>query len=65
MKLDRVRFGVDVARETDMEVRKLACLEGRSKRNFHSVLLNRLVRLWKEKPDELRELGLIRTEQPR
>ena len=63
MSRDRVRFGVDVARETDMEVKKLACLEGRSKRNFHGVLLGRLVRLWKEQPERLRELGLIRAEQ--
>jgi hypothetical protein len=56
---ERVRFGVDLDRETDAEIRKLAVMEERSKRNFHSVLLARVVRVWKATPEKLRELKLI------
>lgn len=59
-----VRFGVEVARETDIAVEKLAEVEGRpSKRNMHAVLLNRFVRLWKEHPDKAIELGLVKPER--
>jgi hypothetical protein len=54
-----VRFGVEVERELDVEFQKLAEAERRSKRNMHQVVLRRLVRLWKEKPDEMRRLQLI------
>lgn len=59
MVRQRVKFGVDLDRETDAEIQKLAQLEQRSKRNFHAVLMTRVSRLWKEKPDLLRELKLI------
>jgi hypothetical protein len=58
----RVRFSVDLDRETDAEVKKLAQLERRSKRNFHAVLLWRLVREWRKNPDRLRDLKLIQPE---
>lgn len=59
MARERVKFGVDLDRETDVEIKKLADQEHRSKRNFHSVLMSRVVRLWKENPERLRELRLI------
>lgn len=58
---ERVRFGIDLDREIDSEIKKLARLEQRSKRNMHAVLLTRLIRLWKETPDRLKELGLIQS----
>ncbi len=60
MKNERVIFGVDLDRETDSAIQKLAAMERRSKRNFHSVLMGRVARLWKERPEELRKLQLIR-----
>lgn len=59
MARERVRFGVDLDRETDAAIQKLATLEQRSKRNFHAVVMARLVRVWKENPDRVRELKLI------
>jgi hypothetical protein len=59
MARERVRFGVDVDRELDAEIKKLAQRERRSKRNFHACVLSRIVRLWKENPDQLLALKLI------
>lgn len=56
----RVIFGVSLDRETDSAIRKLALMERRSKRNFHDVLMNRIARVWREHPDELRRLGLVK-----
>lgn len=60
---ERVRFGVELDRETDAGMRKLAENESRSKRNFHATLCKRLIRIWKDSPDTLRQLGLIREER--
>ncbi len=60
MPRERVIFGVELDRETDAAIQKLAAMERRSKRNFHSVLMGRVARLWKESPEELRKLHLIR-----
>lgn len=60
MAQERVIFGVALDRETDSSIQKLAVLERRSKRNFHAVLMGRVARIWKENPDELRRLKLIR-----
>jgi len=60
MTRDRIRFGVELDRESDAAIQKLASVERRSKRNFHSVLMHRIARLWKEQPDELRRLKLVR-----
>lgn len=62
MARERVRFGIDLDRETDAEVKKLATLERTSKRDFHRRLCRRVVRLWKEQPDQLRTLKLVREE---
>ncbi len=59
MERERVRFGVDVDRETDAEIKKLARRENRSKRNFHAVLLSRIVRTWRENPAALQSLKLV------
>lgn len=59
MARERVKFGVDLDRETDAEIKKLAQFERRSKRNFHAVLMTRVSRMWKETPERLLELKLI------
>lgn len=60
MTRERVIFGVALDRETDSAIRQLAAMERRSKRNFHAVLMSRVARMWREKPDELRKLRLVR-----
>lgn len=60
MARERVRFGVDLDRETDATIRKIAESEERSKRNMHAVLMRRIARLWQEKPEALRQLELVR-----
>ncbi len=60
MTRERVRFGVDLDRETDAEIRKLAVLEQRSKRNMNAVLMMRIIRLWKAEPQKAREFGLVK-----
>lgn len=54
-----IRFGVELDRETDTEVKKLADVEDRSKRNFNSVVLRRIARLWRENPDLLIEHRIV------
>lgn len=54
-----VRFSVDVTPEVDARFQEIADLEDRTKRNMTQVALQRLLRLWKAKPDLCRELGLI------
>ena len=60
MTREQVIFGVALTRETDSAIKKLAAMERRSKRNFHAVLCGRVARLWRERPDDLRKLGIIR-----
>lgn len=54
-----VRFGVTIDRDTDVRFAELAGLERRTKRNMHEVMLRRVVRLWKENPEECQRLQLI------
>jgi hypothetical protein len=60
MTREQVIFGVALDRKTDSAIKELAATERRSKRNFHAVLMGRVARLWREQPDELRRLKLIR-----
>lgn len=61
MVKDRVRFGVDLDRKTDGEFAEIASsVEGRPKIDLHRVLIKRVVRLWKEQPEKLEQLGIIR-----
>lgn len=61
MARDRVRFGVDLDRKVDGEFAEIAVtIERRPKIDLHRVLINRVVRLWKEKPEALEQLGIIR-----
>jgi hypothetical protein len=59
MARERIRFGVDLDRKTDGDFQEIARVEQRSKRNMHAVLVQRIVRLWKDNPGALRQLGLI------
>jgi hypothetical protein len=64
MARDTVRFGIEVLRETDVAIGKLADVEGRpSKANMHVVLLNRIARIWKDTPHKLVDLGLVKPER--
>lgn len=61
MARERVRFGVELERKIEGEFAEIAQnIERRPKVDFHRVLINRVVRLWKEQPQKLEELGLIR-----
>lgn len=63
MTREQVIFGVALDRETDSAIKNLASIERRSKRNFHSVLMGRIARIWREQPNELRKLRIIRDDQ--
>jgi hypothetical protein len=63
MTREQVIFGVALDRETDSTIKKLAAMERRSKRNFHAVLMGRVARMWRENPEDLRKLRLIRDDQ--
>jgi hypothetical protein len=54
-----VRFGVELERELDVEFKKLADLEDRSKCNMHKVMVRRVIHLWKTNPDALQQLRII------
>lgn len=61
MARETVRFGVQLERKTEGAFAEIGkTVEGRKKTDFHRVVINRLVRLWEEKPDEVEKLGLIR-----
>lgn len=61
MARETVRFGVELEREIEGKFARLGrTVEGRRKTEFHRVIVNRVVRLWDEKPHELERLGLIR-----
>ena len=59
MARDMINTRVELDRETDSDVRKIAKSERRSKREWLAILTNRVVRHHKRNPDRLRELGLI------
>lgn len=60
MAKSSIRFGVELDRETDTEVSNLAKVEDRSKRNFNSVILRRVARLWKDNPELLLTHGIVK-----
>jgi hypothetical protein len=61
MARETVRFGVDLERKVEGEFADIAeQVERRPKVDFHRVLINRVVRLWKEQPQKLEDIGLIR-----
>lgn len=62
MKASSIRFNVELARQTDAGIQKLADAENRSKTNFCQVLFGRLIRVAETRPDELKKLGLIKDE---
>lgn len=53
-----VRIGVEIDRESDVDFRKWAETEGRSKRRHAEVLMRRLIELFNSRPIELERLGL-------
>jgi hypothetical protein len=59
MASDTIKIGVDADRETDVELRKWAKAEGRSKRRLAAVLLRKLAQLRKENPAPLKTLRLM------
>jgi hypothetical protein len=61
MARETVRFGVELERETEGAFANIGrTIEGRTKTDFHRVIVRRLVKLWNEKPKELEQLGIIR-----
>jgi hypothetical protein len=61
MAREMIRFGVNLDRKVDGEFSEIAeTVEHRPKVDLHRVLINRIVRLWKEQPEALEQLGLIR-----
>lgn len=63
MAKDTIRNGVDLDRETDGLLTQWAKQEERSKRLQTRVIVRRVVRAWKERPELLKPLGLT-TEIP-
>jgi hypothetical protein len=64
MARNMVRFSIELPRETDVAVGKLADVEGRpSKSNMHIVLLNRIARLWESDPAKAIAIGLVKPER--
>lgn len=58
MARDGINIRVKADPETNVELEKWAKDEDRSKRRHASVLLRKLVKIRREKPDALRALGL-------
>ncbi len=59
MSRDVLKMGVVIDRQTDAGLREWSRFESRSKRRQSGVLLRKLTQLRKEKPNELKALGLI------
>lgn len=62
MASEMVRFSVTLERKTEGAFAEIGrSIERRkSKADFHRILINRIVRLWEEKPQECEQFGLIR-----
>jgi hypothetical protein len=60
MTREVINTRVELDREVDTEVRKIARKEARSKRQMMAMFAIRICRLERERPAELRQLGLIR-----
>jgi hypothetical protein len=54
-----VRIGIEVDRETDLEIQEWADAEERSKRRHLAILARKLATLRKSHPDDLQRLGLM------
>lgn len=54
-----IRIGVEVDRETDMEIERWSQEEGRSKRRHTAILVRRLTNLRKTHRQDLERLGLV------
>jgi len=59
MGKEMIRNGVDLDRETDGLLTQWARQEERSKRLQTRVIVRRVVRAWKERPEVLKPLGLV------
>ena len=60
MARDVVSTRIELDRETDMEIRKIARSEHRtSKRSMAAVILTRVARAWRDDPDSLKRLNLV------
>jgi hypothetical protein len=55
---DVIKIGVLVDRETDLDLRKWSKSEGRSKRRHCEVVLKKVVRIFAQNPDALKQLGV-------
>ena len=60
MGRELINTRIELDREIDMEVRKIAHMEVRSKRQMIALFAIRICRLERERPAELRQLGLIK-----
>jgi hypothetical protein len=59
MASDLINMRVELERDLDTELRKIARTEERSKRHMARLLLKRVVRVWREEPEKLRQLQII------
>lgn len=60
MGRELINTRVELDRETDTDLRKIAKAEMRtSKRGMAAVLLTRVTRAWRDNPDSLRALKLV------
>lgn len=60
MSSTKVRFGVEIDRDVDAGIQRIAVIEERSKKKQHAVFMRRIVELWREAPEKLKELRFIR-----
>lgn len=58
-KKETTHVGAELDHETYTHLERWAATEGRSRRQIAALLLRRLMRLEKSKPDEFNRLGLI------
>jgi hypothetical protein len=60
MLRDLVSTRIELDRQSDTDIRKIMRAEQRkSKREMAAVLLTRVARIWAERPEALREAGVI------
>ena len=58
MNRDVIKMGVEVDQKTNLDLKEWSKREGRSKRQHAAILLRKLIEIRKEKPNELKALGL-------
>lgn len=62
MQSKRVRFGVNLDYDDAKNFAKLGGLEKKNPTDFHRAVVRRIVHAWQEKPEQVKELGLVKPE---